>query len=144
MVDSAWIEAMQEEIHQFERLDKRDEENIVIRNKACLVAKGYGQQEGIDFEESFAPCCSIGVVKQQTHAKLYTSRARWIRRTHIISDKVSPSQKGTYIDSKSSKSYGDVKLSKLLGNQKDSPKQKPESVSLSALLRSSSHGGVKN
>ncbi|GJT62036.1 retrovirus-related pol polyprotein from transposon TNT 1-94 [Tanacetum coccineum] len=77
MVDSAWIEAMQEEIHQFKRLDvweivdrplcknvinmkwlwknKRDEENIVIRNKDRLVAKGYGQKEGIDFEESFAP-----------------------------------------------------------------------------------------
>ncbi|GKB15428.1 retrovirus-related pol polyprotein from transposon TNT 1-94 [Tanacetum coccineum] len=34
--------------------NKRDEENTVIRNKVRLVAKGYGQQEGIDFEESFA------------------------------------------------------------------------------------------
>ncbi|GKE44099.1 retrovirus-related pol polyprotein from transposon TNT 1-94 [Tanacetum coccineum] len=34
--------------------NKRDEENIVIRNKAHLVAKGYSQQGGIDFEESFA------------------------------------------------------------------------------------------
>ncbi|GJV72753.1 retrovirus-related pol polyprotein from transposon TNT 1-94 [Tanacetum coccineum] len=34
--------------------NKRDEENTVIRNKAHLVAKGYSQQEGIDFEESFA------------------------------------------------------------------------------------------
>ncbi|GJS67357.1 retrovirus-related pol polyprotein from transposon TNT 1-94 [Tanacetum coccineum] len=30
------------------------EENIVIRNKSCLVAKGYKQEEGINFEESFA------------------------------------------------------------------------------------------
>ncbi|GKE22643.1 retrovirus-related pol polyprotein from transposon TNT 1-94 [Tanacetum coccineum] len=84
MVDSAWIEAMQEEIHQFERLDiwelvdrplckniinikwlwknKRDEENTVIHNKARLVAKGYGQQEGIDFEESFAPVARLEAV----------------------------------------------------------------------------------
>ncbi|GJS62406.1 retrovirus-related pol polyprotein from transposon TNT 1-94 [Tanacetum coccineum] len=77
MTDSTWIEAMQEELHQFDRLDvwelvdrplcknvinmkwlwknKRDEENTVIRNKAYLVAKGYGQKEGIDFEESFTP-----------------------------------------------------------------------------------------
>ncbi|GJZ06291.1 retrovirus-related pol polyprotein from transposon TNT 1-94 [Tanacetum coccineum] len=63
MADSAWIEAMQEELYQFDRLDvwelvdkplcknvinikwlwknKRDEENNTIRNKACLVAKGY-------------------------------------------------------------------------------------------------------
>ncbi|GJY74431.1 retrovirus-related pol polyprotein from transposon TNT 1-94 [Tanacetum coccineum] len=50
MTDSAWIEAMQEERHPFDRLDK-----TIIRNKARLVAKGYNQQEGINFEESFAP-----------------------------------------------------------------------------------------
>nr|GEV24252.1 Gag-Pol polyprotein [Tanacetum cinerariifolium] len=76
MADSTWIEAMQEELHQFDRLDvwklvnrslcknvidmkwhwknKRDEENTVISNKACLLAKGYSQQEEIDFEESFS------------------------------------------------------------------------------------------
>ncbi|GJV87183.1 reverse transcriptase domain-containing protein [Tanacetum coccineum] len=35
--------------------NKSDADNIVIRNKSCLVAKGYKQEEGIDFEESFAP-----------------------------------------------------------------------------------------
>nr|GEW38716.1 uncharacterized mitochondrial protein AtMg00810-like [Tanacetum cinerariifolium] len=34
--------------------NKRDEENTVIRNKSRLVAKGYAQKEGVDFEESFA------------------------------------------------------------------------------------------
>nr|GEZ59341.1 hypothetical protein [Tanacetum cinerariifolium] len=52
MVDSAWIEAMQEELHQFDRL--QDEDQTMIHNKARLVAKGYAQEEGIDFEESFA------------------------------------------------------------------------------------------
>ncbi|GKA25536.1 retrovirus-related pol polyprotein from transposon TNT 1-94 [Tanacetum coccineum] len=77
MSDHSWIESMQDELHQFERLDvwelvpsldgkniiaikwlwknKSDAENIVIRNKSRLVAKGYKQEEGIDFEESFAP-----------------------------------------------------------------------------------------
>ncbi|GJV93761.1 retrovirus-related pol polyprotein from transposon TNT 1-94 [Tanacetum coccineum] len=46
-----------------EMLNKRDEENIVIRNKARRVAKGYGQQEGIDFEESFAPVARLEAVQ---------------------------------------------------------------------------------
>nr|GEW61590.1 reverse transcriptase domain-containing protein [Tanacetum cinerariifolium] len=52
MADSAWIEAMQEELHQFDRL--QDEDQTVILNKARIVAKAYAQEEGIDFKESFA------------------------------------------------------------------------------------------
>nr|GEY28460.1 hypothetical protein [Tanacetum cinerariifolium] len=61
MADSAWIEAMQEELHQFDRL--QDEHQTVIRNKARLAAKGYAQEEGIDFEESFAPVACLKVVR---------------------------------------------------------------------------------
>ncbi|GKF07374.1 retrovirus-related pol polyprotein from transposon TNT 1-94, partial [Tanacetum coccineum] len=42
--------------------NKHDEENIVIRNKARLVATGYSQQEGIDFKESFALVARLEVV----------------------------------------------------------------------------------
>nr|GEX33590.1 hypothetical protein [Tanacetum cinerariifolium] len=85
MADSAWIESMQEELHQFDRLDvwelvdrplctnvfnlkwlwknKRDEENTIIRNKSCLVAKGYAQKEGVDFEESFAHVARLEAVR---------------------------------------------------------------------------------
>nr|GEW48897.1 hypothetical protein [Tanacetum cinerariifolium] len=71
------IEAMQEELHEFERLEvwelvprpdkvmvitlkwiykvKLDELGGILKNKARLVACGYRQEEGIDFEESFAP-----------------------------------------------------------------------------------------
>ncbi|GKC10693.1 retrovirus-related pol polyprotein from transposon TNT 1-94 [Tanacetum coccineum] len=58
MADSVWIEAMQEELHQFDRLD-----NNVIRNKARLVAKGYNQQEGINFEESFALIAQLEAIR---------------------------------------------------------------------------------
>nr|GEU42378.1 retrovirus-related Pol polyprotein from transposon TNT 1-94 [Tanacetum cinerariifolium] len=37
--------------------------NTVIRNKARLIAKGYGQKEGIDFEESFAPVARLEAIR---------------------------------------------------------------------------------
>ncbi|GKB14137.1 retrovirus-related pol polyprotein from transposon TNT 1-94 [Tanacetum coccineum] len=40
-----------------------DAENTVIRNKSRLVAKGYGQEDGIDFEESFAPVARLEAVR---------------------------------------------------------------------------------
>ncbi|GKG23215.1 retrovirus-related pol polyprotein from transposon TNT 1-94, partial [Tanacetum coccineum] len=67
MADSAWIEAMQDELHQFDRLEvwelvdkpfgkmiiklkwlwknKKDKDQTVIHNKARLVAKGYAQED---------------------------------------------------------------------------------------------------
>ncbi|GKD08150.1 retrovirus-related pol polyprotein from transposon TNT 1-94 [Tanacetum coccineum] len=85
MADSAWIKAMQEELHQFDKLqvwelvdklfgknviklkwlwkNKKDEDQTVIRNKARLVAKGYAQEYGIDFEESFAPVARLEAVR---------------------------------------------------------------------------------
>ncbi|GKD87363.1 retrovirus-related pol polyprotein from transposon TNT 1-94 [Tanacetum coccineum] len=80
MADSAWIEAMQDELHQFDRLvdkpfgktviklkwlwkNKKDEDQTIIRNKARLVAKGYAQEDGIDFEESFAPIARLEAVR---------------------------------------------------------------------------------
>ncbi|GJX75468.1 retrovirus-related pol polyprotein from transposon TNT 1-94 [Tanacetum coccineum] len=76
LTQSCWIEAMQEELNEFERLEvwelvprpdkvivitlkwiykvKFDEIGGILKNKARLVACGYRQEEGIDFEESFA------------------------------------------------------------------------------------------
>ncbi|GKD65123.1 integrase, catalytic region, zinc finger, CCHC-type containing protein [Tanacetum coccineum] len=62
ITDHAWIEAMQEELYQFDRLNK-DDDNTVIRNKARLVATGYRQEEGIDFEESFVPVAHLEAVR---------------------------------------------------------------------------------
>ncbi|GJW26372.1 retrovirus-related pol polyprotein from transposon TNT 1-94 [Tanacetum coccineum] len=85
MTDPAWIESMQEELLQFKRLDvwvlvpnsdnikpltlkwlfknKHDEENTVIQNKTRLVMRGYCQEEGLDFEESFAPVARMEAIR---------------------------------------------------------------------------------
>ncbi|GKD64395.1 retrovirus-related pol polyprotein from transposon TNT 1-94 [Tanacetum coccineum] len=61
MADSAWIET----IIKLKWLwkNKKDEDQTVIRNKTRLVAKGYAQEEGIDFEESFDPVALLESVR---------------------------------------------------------------------------------
>ncbi|GJV28975.1 retrovirus-related pol polyprotein from transposon TNT 1-94 [Tanacetum coccineum] len=44
-------------------LEQHDEENTVIRNKTRLVVRGYHQEEGIDFEESFAPVARMEAIR---------------------------------------------------------------------------------
>ncbi|GKA28177.1 putative ribonuclease H-like domain-containing protein [Tanacetum coccineum] len=65
--DSAWVEAMQEELLQFKLQkvfrNKKDERGIVIQNKARLVAQGHTQEEGIDYDEVFAPVARIEAIR---------------------------------------------------------------------------------
>nr|GFD42776.1 retrovirus-related Pol polyprotein from transposon TNT 1-94 [Tanacetum cinerariifolium] len=85
LTQASWIEAMQEEFHEFERLQvwelvprpdkvmvitlkwiykvKLDELGGILKNKARLVARGYRQEEGIDFEESFAPVARLEAIR---------------------------------------------------------------------------------
>ncbi|GJX17707.1 putative ribonuclease H-like domain-containing protein [Tanacetum coccineum] len=83
--DPAWVEAMQEELLQFKLQkvwilvdlpkskrpivtkwifrNKKDEKGIVIRNKSRLVAQGYTQEEGIDYDDVFAPVARIKAIR---------------------------------------------------------------------------------
>ncbi|GJX32330.1 retrovirus-related pol polyprotein from transposon TNT 1-94 [Tanacetum coccineum] len=85
LTQSCWIKAMQEELNEFERLEvwelvprpdkvmvitlkwiykvKLDELGGILKNKARLVARGYRQEEGIDFEESFAPVARLEAIR---------------------------------------------------------------------------------
>nr|GEU68925.1 uncharacterized mitochondrial protein AtMg00810-like [Tanacetum cinerariifolium] len=84
LTQSCWIEAMQKELNKFEHLEvwelvprpnkvmvitlkwiykvKHYEVGGILKNTARLVSRGYHQEEGIDFEESFAPDFSKGTV----------------------------------------------------------------------------------
>ncbi|GJR28673.1 retrovirus-related pol polyprotein from transposon TNT 1-94 [Tanacetum coccineum] len=62
--DADWVIAMQEELDQFARLkNKKDESCLVIQNKARLIAVGYSQQEGIDYDETFTPVARIEAIR---------------------------------------------------------------------------------
>nr|GEY32151.1 retrovirus-related Pol polyprotein from transposon TNT 1-94 [Tanacetum cinerariifolium] len=62
MTKPSWINAMQEEIHEFERLQVFE---LVpcLKNKARLVAYGFKQEDGIDFEELFALVSRIEAIR---------------------------------------------------------------------------------
>nr|GFB86908.1 retrovirus-related Pol polyprotein from transposon TNT 1-94 [Tanacetum cinerariifolium] len=85
LTQACWIEAMQEELNEFERLEvwelvprlyqvmvitlkwiyrvKLDELGGILKNKARLVTRGYRQEEGINFEESFALVARLEAIR---------------------------------------------------------------------------------
>nr|GFA41553.1 hypothetical protein [Tanacetum cinerariifolium] len=62
--DADWVSTMQEELDQFARLkNKKDKNSLVIQNKARLIAVSYSQQEGIDYDKTFAPVAQIEAIR---------------------------------------------------------------------------------
>jgi hypothetical protein len=82
--DPDWVVAMQEKLNNFTRnevwhlvprpnqnvvgtkwvfCNKQDEHGVVTRNKTQLVAKGYSQVEGLDFDETYAPIARLESIR---------------------------------------------------------------------------------
>nr|GEX09685.1 hypothetical protein [Tanacetum cinerariifolium] len=123
---TSWIEAMQEEIHEFERLEvwelvpcpdcvtliklkwifkvKKDEFRGVLKNKARLVSKGYRQEEWIDFKESFTPVARIEAIcifianVANKNMKIYQINVKTAFLNGKLREVVYVSQPGGFVD----------------------------------------------
>nr|GEW11262.1 ulp1 protease family, C-terminal catalytic domain-containing protein [Tanacetum cinerariifolium] len=128
LTQACWIEAMQEELHEFERLEvwelvpcpdkvmvitlkwiykvKLDELGGILKNKARLVSRGYRQEEGIDFEESFAPDVDeftfpinlIDIIELLMGEKLGTNILALFLRSLYLFMKTSPNNKTGFLN----------------------------------------------
>jgi hypothetical protein len=83
--DADWVNATHEELNNFTKnqvyelvkrpknhnvigtkwvfRNKQDQDGIVVRNKARLVAQGYTQVEGLDFGETYAPVARLEAIR---------------------------------------------------------------------------------
>ncbi|KAD1670713.1 hypothetical protein E3N88_42473 [Mikania micrantha] len=83
--DNGWVEAMQLELLQFQKQqawelvplpqgkcaigtkwvfrNKTDENGQIVKNKARLVVQGFSQEEGIDYDETFAPVARLEAIR---------------------------------------------------------------------------------
>nr|GEU67157.1 retrovirus-related Pol polyprotein from transposon TNT 1-94 [Tanacetum cinerariifolium] len=121
-----WFQAMQDEIHEFDRLQvwklvpqpncvmiialkwiykvKLDEHGDVLKNKARLLAKGYRQEEGIDFKESSAPVAHIKAIRifiANTTSKSMTIYQMDVKTTFLngeLKEEVHVSQPEGFVD----------------------------------------------
>ncbi|GJU65484.1 retrovirus-related pol polyprotein from transposon TNT 1-94 [Tanacetum coccineum] len=135
--DENWVMAMQEELNQFITNDvwelvpnpmdmtiigtkwvyrnKLDENGVVTRNKARLVAQGYNQQEGIDYDETYAPVArleSIRILLAYACAldfKLYQMDVKSAFLNGVINEEGSDIETIVYADSDHAGDYVDRK-----------------------------------
>ncbi|GJT42464.1 retrovirus-related pol polyprotein from transposon TNT 1-94 [Tanacetum coccineum] len=126
LTQSCWIEAMQEELHEFERLEvwelvprldkvmvitlkwiykvKLDELGGILKNKARLVAHRYRQEEGIDFQKSFALVARLEAVRifialaAHMNMMVYQMDVKTVFFNGILGEEVYVSQPDGFVD----------------------------------------------
>ncbi|GJZ02259.1 zf-CCHC domain-containing protein [Tanacetum coccineum] len=146
--DESWVVAMQEELKQFVANDvwdlvplpmsqsfigtkwvfrnKLDENGIVSINKARLVAQGYNQQEGIDYDETYASVARLELIRIllsitcANDFKLYKMDVKSAFLNGFINEEVYVAQPPGFIDFQ--KSNYVYKLKKALYGLKQAPK----------------------
>ncbi|GKA18207.1 retrovirus-related pol polyprotein from transposon TNT 1-94 [Tanacetum coccineum] len=148
LTESCWIEAMQKEFNKFERLEvwelvphpdrvmiitlkwiykmNLDELGGVLKNKAHLVARGYCQEEGIDFEESFAPVARLEAIRifiefaAHMNMVVYQIDVNTAFLNGILREKVYVSQPDGFVDPENPNHV--YKLKKVLYGLKQAPR----------------------
>ncbi|GJY03299.1 putative ribonuclease H-like domain-containing protein [Tanacetum coccineum] len=154
LTQACWIEAMQEELNEFERLEvwelvprpdkvmvitlkwiykvKLDELGGILKNKARLVARGYRQEEGIDFEESFAPVARLDAIRiflaYAAHMNMivYQMDVKTTFLNGILREEVYVSQPDGFVDQDNLNHV--YKLKKALYGLKQAPRACPRGI----------------
>ncbi|GJW59981.1 putative ribonuclease H-like domain-containing protein [Tanacetum coccineum] len=159
LTQSCWIEAMQEELNEFERLEvwelvprpdkvmvitlkwiykvKLDELGGILKNKARLVARGYRQEEGIDFEESFALVSRLEAIRifltfaAHMNMVVYQMDVKTVFLNGNLREEVYVSQSDGFMDPDNPNHV--YKLKKALYGLKQAPEKAPQHRSKYAL-----------
>ncbi|CAL1363606.1 unnamed protein product [Linum trigynum] len=166
--DEEWNFAMIEELTQFEYLhvwdlvprppnvivigtkwifrNKSDELGFIIRNKARLVAQGYLQEEGIDYDETFAPVARIESIRllcafaSHMGFPLYQMDVKSAFLNGIIQEEVYVSQPPGFVDFEHPDHV--YKLNKALYGLKQAPRAWFERLTAFLIENSFTQGGI--
>ena len=64
--------------------NKINEQGVITRNKARLVAKSYNEEEGIDYDETFAPVARLEAIRMLlTFALFMVNFIKWMLKVHF-------------------------------------------------------------
>ncbi|GJU65530.1 retrovirus-related pol polyprotein from transposon TNT 1-94 [Tanacetum coccineum] len=132
--ESSWIETMQEELNEFERLEVR------------LVARGYHQEEGTDFEESFTPVARLEAIRifiayaAHKNITVYQMDVKTTFLNGILREEVYVSQPDGFIDQDNPNHV--YKLKKALYGLKQAPRAWYDLLSSFLLSQKFSKGTV--
>nr|GEX18609.1 retrovirus-related Pol polyprotein from transposon TNT 1-94 [Tanacetum cinerariifolium] len=166
--EDCWIESMQEELHKFEHLEvwklvphpnrtmiitlkwilkvKLDKLGGVLKNKARLVARGYCQEEGIDFEESFTPVARLETIRifiayvAHKNMVVYQMDVKTVFLNGILHEEIYVSQLDGFVDQDNPNHV--YKLKKALYRLKQAPHAWYELLSSFLLSQKFSKGTV--